>query len=76
MKPEDMPILKSYKIDSFSEVHISFQLEFTNQLFISSEFDKDFITIKFKMFYAFIAQSDGLMLLPSSYAVVSDGFVI
>ena len=33
----DIPVLKSYKLDSFSDMHIDFSLEFTKPLHVSSQ---------------------------------------
>ena len=37
---------------------------------------KDYISIKFKMFQAFQSKLDGLILQPSSYVEIDEGYVI
>ena len=42
-----VPVLESYKIDSFTERYIKLKLKFTNPLYVSSKPQKDYISVKF-----------------------------
>jgi hypothetical protein len=57
-----MPVLEGYKIDSFDDSYVNLKLEFTNKLYVSSEPDKDFVSVTVMIGQLFTAKSDNLTL--------------
>jgi hypothetical protein len=65
---EKLPELISYQVVDFDEVHVKLMLEFTNKMYVSSQPDKDYISLQIKTPEFFMSKSDN-MTLKSDYKI-------